>query len=167
MQAMGGPSRPRAFDGIFRPTSELPQGNFKRSPSVGRPRNSAIFRKGPFMFARRLASIGAVVAMCLFPALATSAADPYNIDVRAPDHRNVRVRRTTHQRELTVLEGIVTSRAHQRPARALRLSRRHEQPRDLAADPQPDPGEASAVVLGSSLGALCQATTPLYLNNGR
>ena len=47
------------------------------------------------------------MALCLFPALATSAADPYNIDVVLPITGTFAFVGTTHQRELTVLEGMV------------------------------------------------------------
>jgi len=119
------------------------------------------------MFARRLASIGAVVAMCLFPALATSAADPYNIDVVLPITGTFAFVGTTHQKELTVLESMVNKQGGikgrpvhfvfhddtSNPEISLQI---HNQ--ILAKHP--------VVVLGSSLGALCQATTPLYLTNG-
>jgi branched-chain amino acid transport system substrate-binding protein len=105
--------------------------------------------------------------MCLFPALATSAADPYNIDVVLPITGTFAFVGTTHQRELTVLEGIVNKQGGikgrpvhfvfhddtSNPEISLQI---HNQ--ILAKHP--------VVVLGSSLGALCQATTPLYLTNG-
>jgi branched-chain amino acid transport system substrate-binding protein len=105
--------------------------------------------------------------MCLFPALATAAADPYNIDVVLPITGTFAFVGTTHQKELTVLESMVNKQGGikgrpvhfvfhddtSNPEASLQI---HNQ--ILAKHP--------AVVLGSSLGALCQATTPLYLSNG-
>jgi branched-chain amino acid transport system substrate-binding protein len=119
------------------------------------------------MFVRRLVTLGAVAALCLFPALATSAADPYNIDVVLPMTGTFAFVGTTHQKELTVLEGIVNKQGGiagrpvhfvfhddtSNPATSLQLANTI-----IATKP--------AVVLGSSLGALCQATTPLYVANG-
>ena len=119
------------------------------------------------MFLRRLASIGAAVAMCLFPALATSAAEPYNIDVVLPITGTFAFVGTTHQKELTVLEGIVNKQGgiQGRPVHFIF----HDDTSNPETSLQIHNGiiaKHPAVVLGSSLGALCQATTPLYLNNG-
>ena len=119
------------------------------------------------MFVRRLVSFGAAAALCLFPALAAHAAEPYNIDVILPITGTFAFIGTTHQKELTVLEGIVNKEGGiqgrplhfvfhddtSNPATSLQLANQA-----IAAKP--------AVVLGSSLGALCQATTPLFLEKG-
>jgi branched-chain amino acid transport system substrate-binding protein len=119
------------------------------------------------MFVRRLAAIGAVLAMCLVPALATSAAEPYDIDVVLPITGTFAFVGTTHQKELTVLEGIVNKQGgiQGRPV--------HFIFHDDTSNPEVSLqihtailAKHPAVVLGSSLGALCQATTPLYLANG-
>ena len=119
------------------------------------------------MLVRRLVSIGAAAALCLFPALAAHAADPYNIDVILPITGTFAFVGTTHQKELTVLEGIVNKQGGiqgrpvkfvfhddtSNPATSLQIANQV-----MATKP--------AVVLGSSLGALCQATTPLFLEKG-
>jgi branched-chain amino acid transport system substrate-binding protein len=119
------------------------------------------------MFVRRLVSIGAAAALCLFPALAAHAADPYNIDVILPITGTFAFVGTTHQKELTVLEGIVNKQGGiqgrpvkfvfhddtSNPATSLQIANQV-----MATKP--------AVVLGSSLGALCQATTPIFLEKG-
>jgi branched-chain amino acid transport system substrate-binding protein len=119
------------------------------------------------MIVRRLASIVAAVAVCLFPAITTSAADPYNIDVVLPITGTFAFVGTTHQKELQVLEGIVNKQngIQGRPV--------HFVFHDDTSNPETSLqihnqilAKKPAVVLGSSLGALCQATTPLYLSSG-
>jgi branched-chain amino acid transport system substrate-binding protein len=119
------------------------------------------------MFVRRLASIGIALAMCLIPALQATAADPYDIDVVLPITGTFAFVGTTHQKELQVLEGIVNKQGgiQGRPV--------HFVFHDDTSNPevslqihQAILAKHPAVVFGSSLGALCQATTPLYLNNG-
>ncbi len=119
------------------------------------------------MFAHRLASIGLAVALCLGFALPSSAADPYDIDVVLPITGTFAFVGTTHQKELQVLEGIVNKQGgiQGRPL--------HFVFHDDTSNPETSLqihnaiiAKHPAVVLGSSLGALCQATTPLYLANG-
>jgi branched-chain amino acid transport system substrate-binding protein len=119
------------------------------------------------MLVRRLVSLAAIAALSLFPALPTMAADPYNIDVILPITGTFAFVGTTHQKELVVLEGIVNKQGGiqgrpvhfvfhddtSNPATSLQIANAV-----LAAKP--------AVVMGSSLGALCQATTPLFLEKG-
>ena len=119
------------------------------------------------MFVRRLVSIGATAALCLIPALAAHAADPYNIDVILPITGTFAFVGSTHQKELTVLEGIVNKQGGiqgrpvhfvfhddtSNPATSLQIANQV-----MATKP--------AVAMGSSLGALCQATTPLFLEKG-
>ena len=119
------------------------------------------------MLMRRLAVLGIALGMCLIPAFTATAADPYDIDVVLPITGTFAFVGTTHQHELAVLEGIVNKNGGiggrpvhfvfhddtSNPETSLQI---HQQ--ILAKHP--------AVVLGSSLGALCQATTPLYLANG-
>jgi len=119
------------------------------------------------MFVRRLVSVGAAAALCLFPALAAHAADPYNIDVILPITGTFAFVGVTHQKELTVLEGVVNKQGGiqgrpvkflfhddtSNPATSLQIANQV-----IATHP--------AVAMGSSLGALCQATTPLFLEKG-
>jgi branched-chain amino acid transport system substrate-binding protein len=119
------------------------------------------------MFVRRLVSIAGALAMCLLPMLAASAADPYDINVVLPITGTFAFIGTTHQKELTVLEGVVNKEngIQGRPV--------HFVFHDDTSNPETTRqiheaiiAKHPAVVLGSSLGALCQASTPLYLKNG-
>ena len=115
------------------------------------------------MFVRRLACIGAATAAVLVGARPATAAEPYQIDVVLPITGTFAFVGTTHQKELTVLQGIVNKQGgiQGRPVQFVF--------HDDTSNPQTSLQIASsivakkpAVVLGSSLGALCQATTPLY-----
>jgi branched-chain amino acid transport system substrate-binding protein len=123
------------------------------------------------MFVRRLVSIGIAVAMCLFPTLAVSAAPatgaPYDIDVVLPITGTFAFIGTTHVKELTVLEGIVNKEGgiQGRPVNFI-FHDDTSNPEVSLQIHQTILAKHPAVVLGSSLGALCQATTPLYLTNG-
>jgi branched-chain amino acid transport system substrate-binding protein len=119
------------------------------------------------MFVRRLLSVGAAAALCLFPALPSVAADPYNIDVVLPITGTFAFVGSTHQKELTELEAIV-NRDGGIQGRPL-----HFVFHDDTSNPATSLQIANAIIatkpavaLGSSLGALCQATTPLYLEHG-
>jgi branched-chain amino acid transport system substrate-binding protein len=119
------------------------------------------------MFVRRLAFIGLAAALCLFPAIATQAADPYTIDVVLPITGTFAFVGTTHQKELKVLEGIVNKNGgiQGRPVSFV-FHDDTSSPTVSLQIHQSILEKKPVVVLGSSLGALCQATTPLYLNNG-
>jgi branched-chain amino acid transport system substrate-binding protein len=119
------------------------------------------------MLVRRLVSIAAAAALSLIPALPTMAADPYNIDVTLPITGTFAFVGTTHQKELVALEGIVNKQGgiQGRPV--------HFVFHDDTSNPATSLQIANAIIaqkpavaLGSSLGALCQATTPLYLDHG-
>jgi branched-chain amino acid transport system substrate-binding protein len=119
------------------------------------------------MFVRRLASIGIAMAMLLIPAIPASAADPYDIDVVLPITGTFAFVGTTHQKELQVLEGVVNKEGgiQGRPVHFV-FHDDTSNPETSLQIHQAILAKHPAVVLGSSLGALCQATTPLYLANG-
>ena len=103
----------------------------------------------------------------LVPALQATAADPYDINVVLPITGTFAFVGTTHQKELQVLEGIVNKQGgiQGRPVHFVF----HDDTSNPEVSLQIHQGilaKHPAVVFGSSLGALCQATTPLYLNNG-
>jgi len=124
-------------------------------------------KKGNLVFVRRLFFIGVAAALGLMQAVPAAAADPYNIDVILPITGTFAFVGATHQKELTELEAMVNKQGGiqgrpvhfvfhddtSNPATSLQIATAA-----IAAKP--------AVVLGSSLGALCQATTPLFLANG-
>jgi branched-chain amino acid transport system substrate-binding protein len=119
------------------------------------------------VFVRRLLSAVAGAALALSFAVPSLAADPYNIDIILPITGTFAFVGSTHQKELTALEGIVNKQGGiqgrpvkfvfhddtSNPATSLQIANQI-----LATKP--------AVVFGSSLGALCQATTPLFVDNG-
>src|ERR1700735_726978 len=119
------------------------------------------------MFVRRLASIGIAMAMLLIPAIPASAADPYDIDVVLPITGTFAFVGTTHQKELQVLEGVVNKEGgiQGRPVHFV-FHDDTSNPETSLQIHQAILAKHPAVVLVSSLGALCQATTPLYLTNG-
>jgi branched-chain amino acid transport system substrate-binding protein len=119
------------------------------------------------MFMRRLAVCALAAAMCLVSARQANAADPYDIDVVLPITGTFAFVGTTHQKELQVLEGIVNKRGgiQGRPVHFV-FHDDTSNPETSLQIHQAILAKHPAVVLGSSLGALCQATTPLYLNNG-
>jgi branched-chain amino acid transport system substrate-binding protein len=119
------------------------------------------------MLVRRLAILGIAFAMCLVPALRASAADPYDIDVVLPITGTFAFVGTTHQKELQVLEGVVNKQGgiQGRPVHFI-FHDDTSNPETSLQIHQAILAKHPAVVLGSSLGALCQATTPLYLTNG-
>jgi branched-chain amino acid transport system substrate-binding protein len=119
------------------------------------------------MFVHRLAAIGIAMAMLLVPAIPASAADPYDIDVVLPITGTFAFVGTTHQKELQVLEGIVNKEGgiQGRPVHFV-FHDDTSNPETSLQIHQAILAKHPAVVLGSSLGALCQATTPLYLTNG-
>jgi branched-chain amino acid transport system substrate-binding protein len=119
------------------------------------------------MFVHRLASIGIAMAMLLIPAIPASAADPYDIDVVLPITGTFAFVGTTHQKELQVLEGVVNKEGgiQGRPVHFV-FHDDTSNPETSLQIHQAILAKHPAVVLGSSLGALCQATTPLYLTNG-
>src|SRR5271170_467032 len=119
------------------------------------------------MLLRRLVFFGIAAAMCLIPALTANAADTYDIDVVLPITGTFAFVGTTHQKELQVLEGIVNKHGgiQGRPVHFV-FHDDTSNPETSLQIHQAILAKHPAVVLGSSLGALCQATTPLYLNNG-
>jgi branched-chain amino acid transport system substrate-binding protein len=119
------------------------------------------------MFVKRLAFVALATALCLVPALAASAADPYDIDVVLPITGTFAFVGTTHQHELQVLEGIVNKQGgiDGRPVHFI-FHDDTSSPEVSLQIHQAILAKHPAVVLGSSLGALCQATTPLYLTSG-
>jgi len=119
------------------------------------------------MLVRRLAIIGIALALCLVPALRAFAADPYDIDVVLPITGTFAFVGTTHQHELQVLEGVVNKQGgiQGRPVHFV-FHDDTSNPETSLQIHQAILAKHPAVVLGSSLGALCQATTPLYLTNG-
>jgi branched-chain amino acid transport system substrate-binding protein len=119
------------------------------------------------MLVRRLTIIGIALAMCLVPALRASAADPYDIDVVLPITGTFAFVGVTHQKELQVLEGVVNKGGgiQGRPVHFV-FHDDTSNPETSLQIHQAILAKHPAVVLGSSLGALCQATTPLYLSNG-
>jgi branched-chain amino acid transport system substrate-binding protein len=119
------------------------------------------------MFVRRLASVAIAMAMCFIPTLQATAADPYDIDVVLPITGTFAFVGTTHQKELKVLEGIVNKQGgiQGRPVNFI-FHDDTSSPETSLQIHNAILAKHPAVVLGSSLGALCQATTPLYLNNG-
>ena len=119
------------------------------------------------MLVRRFAIIGIAFALCLVPALRAVAADPYDIDVVLPITGTFAFVGTTHEKELQVLEGVVNKQGgiQGRPVHFI-FHDDTSNPETSLQIHQAILAKHPAVVLGSSLGALCQATTPLYLTNG-
>ena len=122
------------------------------------------------MFGRRLVSILAVAAIAVMPAVgraAPAAGEPYPIDVILPLTGGGAFIGSVQQKQLIAAENVVNRDGGIR-GRVLKFVFHDDQ-----TNPQVSLQLANeavqkkpAVVLGSSLGALCNATTPLYLTNG-
>jgi branched-chain amino acid transport system substrate-binding protein len=118
------------------------------------------------MLIRRVLAIATVVAAALAPAV-SRAADPYQIDVILPMTGTFAFNGQTHQKELTALENVVNKSGgiQGRPVKFVF----HDDTSTPAVSLQLATAIVAThptVVLGSSLGALCQATTPLYQTSG-
>ena len=122
------------------------------------------------MFVRRLVSLLAVGAIALMPAIGRTApatGEPYPIDVIIPITGGGAFIGSTHQKQLVALEGVVNKDGgiQGRPVKFIF----HDDQTNPAVSLQlanEAIAKKPAVVLGSSLGALCNATSPLFLNNG-
>jgi len=119
------------------------------------------------MLLRRLVFVGIAAAMCLIPAVTARAADAYDIDVVLPISGTFAFVGTTHQKELQVLQEIVNKQGgiQGRPVNFV-FHDDTSSPEVSLQIHQAILAKHPAVVLGSSFGALCQATTPLYVTNG-
>lgn len=116
------------------------------------------------MYRSRFLVAAAVAALLVVPHV-SSAADPYEIDVILPLTGGGAFVGQTHQKTLTLLEAVVNKDGGigGRPVKFVF----HDDQTNPAVDVQlagPILAKKPAVVLGSSLSALCRALQPLFVN---
>ena len=112
-----------------------------------------------------VAALVAAVLACTTLPRASSAADPYQIDVILPLTGGGAFIGQTHQKTLTLLEGVLNKQGGigGRPVQFVF----HDDQTNPAVDVQlvgPILAKKPAVVIGSSLSALCHALEPLFAN---